>query len=66
MKFHEPDWVGEDVRCEHCAVKFTLEAEDEKLITCTGCDAETAEFQMVCPKCNEDIEFEVVLKKKSR
>ena len=68
MKFHEPDWIGEDVQCEHCAVKFTLEAEDKSLITCQWMQSmKSAEnFKMAYPKCNEDIEFEVVLKKKEQ
>jgi uncharacterized metal-binding protein YceD (DUF177 family) len=65
MRFHEPDWVGEVIRCDNCAVKFTLEAEDDVTLYYTYCDG-SYQFQMKCPKCNKDILFDVNQKEKEQ
>jgi hypothetical protein len=60
MKFHEPEWVGKDIQCTYCRAKFTLEAEDEKLVkyietTKNG----IVRYWINCPKCNDPVCFQV-------
>ncbi len=58
MKFLDPDWVGEVVRCDRCAVRFTLEAEDKDKVTFSDrLDDGRDRYYMHCPKCNRFIYF---------
>jgi hypothetical protein len=67
MKFHEPEWIGETVQCYKCRVEFTLEADDEELVTFKY---ETIgvwlNYSMRCPKCNAELDFAVDVDKKQK